>query len=222
MFARTLGRSGIQVSATGLCCWVIGGAFGDNNGGTETVTGYGAADDTESIHAIHRALDVGVTFFDTSDAYGCGHSETILGQALAGRRHQAFIATKFDGEFDRQTTDWFGHRSPNGAVTPEFVHEACEASLKRLNTGYIDLQHRDCGPDLTADLSPILEDLVTEGKIRWYGWSTEDLERARGFSAESSIGIAGSSNTTCAPFGGTCRKDSSQNNWRCWRRFGRS
>jgi aryl-alcohol dehydrogenase-like predicted oxidoreductase len=82
ILTRTLGRSGLQVSAMGLGCWAIGGPFwaGDN------AVGWGQVDDAESIRSIHRALDLGVTFFDTADVYGTGHSERILAQALAGRR----------------------------------------------------------------------------------------------------------------------------------------
>ncbi len=81
MLTRTLGRSGIQVSAIGLGCWAIGGPFWHDGW-----VAYGDVDDEESTRAIHRALDLGVTFFDTADAYGCGHSERVLGQALAGQR----------------------------------------------------------------------------------------------------------------------------------------
>jgi aryl-alcohol dehydrogenase-like predicted oxidoreductase len=79
---RPLGRSGIRVSAIGLGCWAIGGDWG-------------MVDDTESISGLQRALDLGVTFFDTSNAYGGGRSERLIGQALVGRRAQAVIATKF-------------------------------------------------------------------------------------------------------------------------------
>ena len=98
MFTRQLGRSGIEVSAMGLGCWAIGGPFwrGGQSRGWEQV------DDDESIQAIHRALDLGVTFFDTADVYGCGHSEPLLGRALAGRRDQVVIATKFGRVFDEQ------------------------------------------------------------------------------------------------------------------------
>lgn len=80
MEPRKLGRSGIDVSSMGIGCWAIGGPFYHG----EDIVGYGQVDDAESIRAIHCALDMGVTFLDTADAYGCGHSERILGQALAG------------------------------------------------------------------------------------------------------------------------------------------
>ncbi len=88
---RVLGRSGIEVSALGMGCWAIGGPWqllGKPGGWSEV-------DDAESIRAIHAALDCGINFFDTGANYGAGHSDRILGQALAGRRDQAVIATKF-------------------------------------------------------------------------------------------------------------------------------
>src|SRR5215469_11126263 len=93
---RPLGRSGIQVSAMGLGCWAIGGPlwFG------ESPSGMGEVDDAESIRAIQRGLELGITFFDTADVYGAGHSERVLGRALAGRRDQVVIATKFGYTFD--------------------------------------------------------------------------------------------------------------------------
>ena len=81
-FTRELGRSGIQVSAMGLGCWAIGGPFWSG----DDAVGWGDVDDDESIQAIHRALDLGVTFFDTSDVYGTGHSERVLGRGGAGPR----------------------------------------------------------------------------------------------------------------------------------------
>jgi len=177
MFTRTLGRSGIQVSAMGLGCWAIGGPFWDNSSGPEGVTGYGAVDDTESIWAIHRALNMGVTFFDTSDAYGCGHSETILGQALKGRRDQVVIATKFGYVLDEATGRIMGEDA-----SPDYIRRACEASLRRLSTDYIDLYQfhiHDYDLDKAGLIRETLERLVDEGKIRFYGWSTIDAERVR-------------------------------------------
>ena len=175
MFTRTLGRSGITVSALGLGCWAIGGPFwrGDNP------VGWGTVDDAESLRAIQRALDLGVTFFDTADVYGCGHSERLLGQALAGQRERLVIATKFGNVFDEQTR----HITGEGA-SPDFIRQACAASLKRLQTDYIDLYQFHLGRyDLAQAVSvrDTLESLVAAGKIRAYGWSTDDPERARLF-----------------------------------------
>ena len=176
MFPRTLGRSGLQVSAMGLGCWAIGGPFWDNGW-----VGYGEVDDGESIRAIHRALDMGVTFFDTADAYGCGHSETILGQALAGKREQVVIATKFGYVPDE------GKRCINGTnANPEYIRRACESSLRRLNTDYIDLYQfhiDDYDLEKAVKVRDTLEDLVAQGKIGWYGWSLDNgqVERIRLF-----------------------------------------
>src|SRR5512136_272865 len=127
---RNLGRSGIEVSALGMGCWAIGGPFWSG----ETPLGWGEVDDDESIRAIHAALDRGVNFFDTANVYGAGHSERVLGRAVAGRRSQVVIATKFNAVFDETT------RQVTGSDTsPEGIRSACEASLRRLGTDYIDL-----------------------------------------------------------------------------------
>jgi aryl-alcohol dehydrogenase-like predicted oxidoreductase len=172
---RVLGRSGIQVSAMGMGCWAIGGPF---YSGSQPL-GWGEVDDEESVRAIRRALDLGVTFFDTADVYGAGHSERVLGRGLAGRRDEAVIATKFGNVFDeasRQKTDLDG--------SPEHVGRAVRASLSRLDTDRIDLYQlhiNDLPVDQALDLVPALEQLVTEGLIRAYGWSTDFPERARAF-----------------------------------------
>lgn len=158
---RTLGRSGIEVSPMGVGCWAMGGS------------GWGGgADDEESIRGIRRALELGISLFDTADGYGDGRSERVLGQALAGRRDQAVIATKFGF-------------TPAGVRTdPDYIREACEASLKRLNTDYIDLYQfhlNDFGPEGAEEVRETLEGLVAAGKIRAYGWSTDFPDRARVF-----------------------------------------
>jgi aryl-alcohol dehydrogenase-like predicted oxidoreductase len=175
MFTRTLGRSAIEVSALGLGCWAIGGPFYRNG----NPVGWGEVDDAESLRALERALDLGVTFFDTSDVYGCGHSERILGQALQGRRQQVVIATKFGNIFDAES------RTITGASgEPAHIRRACTESLARLQTDYIDLYQFHVGDyDLAKadDVRATLEDLVAEGKIRSYGWSTDSPERAAHF-----------------------------------------
>jgi aryl-alcohol dehydrogenase-like predicted oxidoreductase len=161
MDKRVLGRSGIEVSPMGMGCWAIGGrGWG------------GGADDDESIRGIHKALEMGITFFDTADAYGSGHSERILAKALVGRREQVVIATKF------------GHGEGGPSAEPDFIRSACEASLKRLNTDYIDLYQfhlNDYGPGGAEQVRETLEELVASGKIRTYGWSTDFPDRARVF-----------------------------------------
>jgi aryl-alcohol dehydrogenase-like predicted oxidoreductase len=174
-FTRRLGRSGIQVSAMGLGCWAIGGPFwaGDD------AVGWGEVDDNESIRAIHRALDLGVSFFDTADVYGTGHSERVLGRALTDHRDQVVIATKFGNTFDETTRQITG-----SDASPEYIRQACEASLQRLNTDYIDLYQfhlNDYDPNQAGAVRDVLEELVTEGKICQYGWSTDFPERARVF-----------------------------------------
>ena len=168
----------------GMGCWAIGGPLRSADAAYPGYLSWGAVDDSESIRAIHRALDLGINFFDTADAYGAGHSEHILGQALAGRRNQTIIATKFGDLFDEKNRSWLGYNYPDGIVTEQYIRSACEASLRRLNTDYIDLYQFHWGDyptELAMHLLPILETLVTEGKIRWYGWSTNDPERARRF-----------------------------------------
>src|SRR5262245_34412810 len=96
MLKRRLGRSNLEVSAIGLGCWAIGGPTDWlEEDGSKSPDGLGQVDDAESIRAIHYALDMGINFFDTAAAYGCGHSERILAHAIAGRRDTVILATKF-------------------------------------------------------------------------------------------------------------------------------
>jgi aryl-alcohol dehydrogenase-like predicted oxidoreductase len=175
LFTRHLGRSGIQVSAMGLGCWAIGGPFWAG----ETPVGWGEVDDQESIRAIHRALDLGVTFFDTADVYGTGHSERVLARALAGKRDKAVIATKFGNKFDEASRQMTG-----SDASPGYIRKACEASLQRLNTEFIDLYQlhlNDYAPERGEEVRDTLEELVRAGKIRAFGWSTDFIDRARIF-----------------------------------------
>jgi aryl-alcohol dehydrogenase-like predicted oxidoreductase len=164
---RTLG-DGLVVSTLGLGCMGMSQS-------------YGPADRQESIATIHRALDLGVTFYDTADAYGTGHSERVLGRALAGRREQAVIATKFGFTYDEAKRELIGPDS-----SPGYVRRACEASLRRLGTDYIDLYQLHIG-ELPADEAPpirdALEKLVDEGLVRAYGWSTAEADKAEVFAA---------------------------------------
>ena len=172
---RVLGRSGIEVSAVGFGCWAIGGPFTRDG----SPVGWGEVDDSESAAALRRALDLGITFFDTADVYGTGHSEQVLGRALAGHRDEVVIATKFGNTFDPV------RREITGAdASPGHIHQACRDSLGRLGTDRIDLYQLHLG-DLPAsqadDAMAALEDLVSAGLIRGYGWSTDDPERAAQF-----------------------------------------
>ncbi len=136
-------------------------------------------DDQESIRAIQSAVDAGITLFDTSDNYGCGHSERILGRALAGRRDRMVIATKFGYVFSEQCRQVTG-----SDASPGYIRRACEASLRRLNTDYIDLYQfhvYDYDVECAVEVRDTLEELVAQGKIRWYGWSTNNLARAKVF-----------------------------------------
>ncbi|MCJ7755371.1 MAG: aldo/keto reductase, partial [Thermoanaerobaculales bacterium] len=172
---RTLGSSGIKVSAIGLGCWAIGGPLYDG----ETPVGWGDVDDSESEKAILKALELGITLFDTADVYGAGHSERVLGRVLKSRRSEVVLATKFSNVFDEQTKQITG-----SDASPDFIRSACEASLERLNTDFIDLyQFHDGGYplDRVDEVVGTLEGLVEAGKIRCYGWSTDDPDRARAF-----------------------------------------
>jgi aryl-alcohol dehydrogenase-like predicted oxidoreductase len=173
---RTLGRSGIEVGAIGFGAWAIGGPLYDGNG---KAIGWGEVDDDESVAALRRALELGITFFDTADVYGAGHSERVIGRAFAGRRDEIVIATKFGHLFDA------GRRISDGVdVSPEHIRRACRASLERLGTDHIDLYQLHIGDmplERVDETIATLEDLVAEGLIRAYGWSTDDPERAAAF-----------------------------------------
>jgi len=173
--SRKLGRSGIEVSPMGLGCWAIGGPFWAG----ETPQGWGEVDDEESIRAIHAALDLGITLFDTANVYGAGHSERVLARAFAGIRSRVVIATKFNAVFDETTRQVTG-----SDPSPAGIRAACEGSLLRLNTDYIDLYQfhdNDFPPDKAELVRETLESLVEEGKIRTYGWSTDYPERVEVF-----------------------------------------
>ena len=172
---RTLGRSGIEVSAIGMGCWAIGGPAYSG----DTPVGWGDIDDNESARAIRTAMDMGVTLFDTADVYGAGHSERVLGKALASERDKVVIATKFANVFDEESRQITGSDASRA-----YIQHACEASLRRLGTDYIDLYQFHAGGHPIEDADAVietLEKLTRDGKIRAYGWSTDDPERAKKF-----------------------------------------
>lgn len=178
MEQRILGKSGIKVSPMGLGCWAIGGQFYMDG----KVDGYGETEDKTSIAAIHTALDFGINFIDTSDAYGIGHSEELIGEALEGRRSGVVIATKFGFLGSESTKTLQGTN-----VSPAYIERACEASLRRLQTDYIDLYQLHVGDIALSEVEPviyILDKLVTDGKIRTYGWSTDLTLAAKMFAKE--------------------------------------
>ena len=153
MKMRKLGRNGPEVSAVGLGCMGMS-AF------------YGAADEAQSISVIHRALDLGVTLFDTAEMYGPHTNEVLLGKALKGRRDEAFIATKFGI-----------NRQPDGSAitdgSPANVRRAVEGSLSRLGVDHIDLyyQHRIDPNTPIEETVGAMAELVREGKVRFLGLS---------------------------------------------------
>jgi aryl-alcohol dehydrogenase-like predicted oxidoreductase len=150
---RTLGNSTLSVSAIGLGCMSMSGV-------------YGKGDDAESTAVIHRALELGVNFLDSSDMYGWGHNEELLAKALRGRRNEVVLATKFGNL-----------RKPDGTPgvngKPEYVLQACDASLRRLGVETIDLyyQHRVDTSVPIEDTVGAMAKLVQQGKVRFLGLS---------------------------------------------------
>jgi len=137
---------------------------------------YGTPDEAESIATIHRALEIGTTFLDTANVYGRGHNEELVGRAIAGRRQEVVLATKFAIEFNAR-----GDRLINGR--PEYVRACCDASLERLQTDHIDLyyQHRVDPLVPIEDTVGAMAELVEAGKVRHLGLSeaaASTLERA--------------------------------------------
>ena len=177
MNERGFGSAGICVPPLGMGCWAIGGPFW---AGTQPL-GWGQVDDAESRKAIQAAFDLGITLFDTADVYGTGHSERILGQALAGHRDEAVIASKWGNTYDEASRALL---EPD--ITPQYLRRALEATLRRLGTDYLDIYQFHLADIEPADTMPLigeLESLVAAGKIRTYGWSTDDPRRAAAWSA---------------------------------------
>ena len=161
MEKRELGRTGVKVSALGLGLMSMSGVYGNAN-------------DEESIGVIHYALDRGISFLDSADMYGWGHNETLLGKALKGWRDKAVVATKFG-----QVKLADGRQAVDGR--PEYVVQACEASLKRLGIDVIDLyyQHRVDTNVPIEDTVGAMKRLVEQGKVRSLGLSEARPETIR-------------------------------------------
>ncbi len=150
---RRLGRQGLEVSAIGIGCMGMSQS-------------YGPADEAESIATLHRAIDLGCTFFDTAENYGPFANEELLGRALKGRRDQVVLATKFGSRFE-------GNRIVGADSRPENIRRVVEGCLRRLQTDRIDLfyQHRVDPAVPIADVAGAVGDLVAQGKVRFFGLS---------------------------------------------------
>ena len=163
MNKRVLGRSAaLEVSEIGLGCM----------GMSEF---YGQGEESESISVIHRAIDLGITFFDTADIYGVGRNEQLVGRALRDHRKRVVLATKFGNVRDEQGN----FKGVSGK--PDYVRSCCEASLRRLNTDVIDLyyQHRVDPETPIEETVGAMADLVREGKVRFLGLSEAAPETIR-------------------------------------------
>lgn len=157
---RTLGRTGWNISTIGFGAWGIGG------------DAWGQTDDKSSLDALRRALDLGVNFIDTADVYGDGHSERLIAQVLKERREQIIVATKAGRRLNPHVASGYTRENLTGFV---------ERSLRNLETEAIDLLQLHCPPSEVYEMPEvfaILDDLVQEGKLRFYGVSVERVDEA--------------------------------------------
>ena len=167
---RTFGQTGLKVSEIGIGAFPISGVYQQADG---TRTGWTGTDEQQSIGLIHRAEELGVNLIDSAESYGAGHSEEVVGQALQGRRDKWIIATKVSPNNGLDAND------PDlPAQARKRIVEAVEGSLKRLDTDYIDIYQLHAIPleEAMPAVMDALAQLRDEGKIRWYGVSTNDRE----------------------------------------------
>ncbi len=157
---RSLGRTGWNVSEMGFGAWGIGG------------DAWGKTDDTEAIAALHKAIELGVNFIDTADVYGDGHSEQLIAQVRKQHREKLFIATKAGRRLNPHTAEGYNRQNLTSFV---------ERSLRNLEMEALDLLQLHCPPSAVydqAEVFGILDELVQQGKIRYYGVSVETVEEA--------------------------------------------
>ena len=156
---REFGRTGWNISTVSFGAWAIGGTWG-------------TVEDKESLAALHEAIDLGVNFIDTADVYGDGHSERLISQALKQRSEEIYVATKAGRRLDPHTADGY-----NRTNLTSFI----ERSLKNLDVEALDLVQLHCPPTevyYMPETFGVLDDLVTAGKVRYYGVSVEKIEEA--------------------------------------------
>jgi aryl-alcohol dehydrogenase-like predicted oxidoreductase len=188
-FTRILGRSGLEVSALGLGCWAIGGPWTLNG----SPAGWSSVEDAESLRAIQCAVEMGINFFDTAANYGAGHSEKLLAKALKGRRDQMILSTKFGYQVNEtaKTVTPYGPSEEDSDIA-KHLRESLAASLKRLETDYIDvylIHVWGLKLERALEAREILETLVQEGKIRSYGWSTDRPDAIKAFAVSPHCGV---------------------------------
>lgn len=165
---RRLGKSGMIVSEIGMGLWAAGG------------DAWGATDDAQVLDAVDYALDAGINFFDTADVYGNGHSETLLGRAMQGRRERFIVATKI-GWFD-----FDGEKGQSAYTTVAKLIAGVESNLRRLDTDYVDIiqSHIDFRDPTMEVFLEGFQQLQREGKVRAYGVSTSDFAYLQAFNAD--------------------------------------